>query len=88
MVKNGQRARLFKCRAVFKSDIDGFELAAWRVNYNYRRWNFRFDDFVGDLPRFGDVVENHPKTEFFVQFDSRQNVVVPMRVKMDDAPSV
>jgi hypothetical protein len=79
---------LFQNCAVLKLNIRGFELAARRIDEDYRCWNFRFGYLVSDFPRFRDVMQNDTKTEFFLQPEDGEDVIVTVRVPVDNAFSV
>ena len=79
-----QHAGLFKDCAGLVQQIHSFEFPAGAVDENDRRRRTRFGDLLGHLPAFADVVQHHAEIEFLRQPQHRHDVVMPVRVVVDN----
>ena len=80
-----QHTHLFEDAPRFPIDVARFEFAAGAVQQDDRTRRFGGGDFLSHLPAFTHVMQNDAKTEFLLQPQHRQNVVVTMRMMMDNA---
>src|ERR1041384_820029 len=87
-MKTRQHSGFFKRRSVLDLYLGSFELTAGRVDQNYRTRYLCFCDLVRDLPRLRNVMQYDAKTELFLKPQNRHDVVMPMRVPMNNPLAV
>ena len=67
--------------------VDGFEFSTGTVDEDDRAWHAGLGDFLSHLPGLADVMEHDTEVELPGQADHRHNVVVAVRVVMNDFPA-
>jgi hypothetical protein len=84
-VESHEHAGLFEDRAVVEFEVARLEFAAGGIDDDDRAGDLGGGDLRGDLPAFRDMVEHDLEAEFPGEPQDGRDVVVAVRVALDDA---
>ena len=84
-MEGGEDAAFFELGTVAPFEVAGFELSAGGVEEDDRAGDFGGGDFIGNFPSLGNVVEDDFESEFFLQSENSEDVIVTVGVVVNDA---